>query len=181
MSTDNPWVTHSTRTVYSNPWITVREDEVTTPGGTPGIYGVVEYANRAVGVVPIDDDANTWLVGQYRYAHERYEWEIPEGGAAPGENLAACAHRELLEETGLDAGRIEPLIGNLQLSNSTSNECAWLFTAHELTAGVADLDDTEQIATQKIPLSDAIAMVERGEIRDIMSVAALLLLRERIR
>ena len=69
----NPWTTLSTKEVYANPWIRVREDDILNPAGKPGIYGVVEYRNRAVGVVPVDDDGFTWLVGQYRYCHDTYE------------------------------------------------------------------------------------------------------------
>ena len=71
----NPWTTLASREVYRNPWIRVREDRVRNPRGGLGIYGVVEYRNRAVGVVPIDEDGYTWLVGQYRYTQDHYEWE----------------------------------------------------------------------------------------------------------
>ena len=94
----NPWQALSTHEVYSNPWIRVREDQVINPSGGPGIYGVVEYKNRAVGVIPIDEEGHTWLVGQYRYTHNLYEWEIPEGGCPVGEELIDTAKRELLEE-----------------------------------------------------------------------------------
>ena len=97
----NPWTTLSTRETYSNPWIRVREDQVLNPNGGRGIYGVVEFKNRAIGVVPIDDEGFTWLVGQWRYCHERYEWEIPEGGCPAGESTEEVARRELLEETGI--------------------------------------------------------------------------------
>ena len=176
----NPWTTLSSREVYANPWIRVREDQVLKPSGSPGIYGVVEYRNRAVGVVPIDTDDHTWLVGQFRYTQNRYEWEIPEGGCPEGESLLDCARRELLEETGLVAGRLEPLLLDLQLSNSVSNETAHLFIARELTQGTAQPEDTEELALRRLPLAEAIAMAQNGEIRDAMSVIALLALASRL-
>jgi 8-oxo-dGTP pyrophosphatase MutT (NUDIX family) len=178
-SPENPWKTHDSRSVYENPWIRVREDDVTTPTGSEGIYGVVEFKNRAVGVVPIDDNGDTWLVGQYRYALDSYEWEIPEGGCPPDEAPIDTAARELREETGLSAGNIELLLADLQLSNSVSDERAWLYVATDLAPGELDPDDTEQLAVRRLPLADAVAMAERGEIRDAMSVIALLLLKDR--
>ncbi len=173
----NPWTTLGSREVYANPWIRVREDQVLKPNGAPGIYGVVEYRHRAVGVVPIDDENHIWLVGQYRYTQNRYEWEIPEGGCPEGESLEDCARRELLEETGLVAGHLEPLLLDLQLSNSVSNETAHLFIARQLTQTPPRPEDTEELAIRRLPLAEAIAMAAAGEIRDAMSVIALLALK----
>lgn len=180
-SRPNPWTTLSSREVYANPWIHVREDQVLTPAGKPGIYGVVEYRNRAVGVVPIDDEGFTWLVGQYRYCHDSYEWEIPEGGCPPGESLEDCARRELQEETGLIAATLEPLLSELQLSNSTTNEKAWLFVARDLTHGPATPEETEDLQVRRLPLTEAIQMARTGQIRDAMSVLALLAVENRAR
>jgi 8-oxo-dGTP pyrophosphatase MutT (NUDIX family) len=170
----NPWTTLSTREAYSNPWIRVREDQVLNPSGGPGIYGVVEYQNRAVGVVPIDDEGFTWLVGQWRYCHDSYEWEIPEGGCPAGEEPAECARRELLEETGIHAKVIEPLMVGLQLSNSTTNEVCDLFVARQLSFGSASPEETEKLHVMRLPLSEAIAMAKNGRIKDSPSVLALL-------
>jgi len=175
----NPWTTLETRTAYANPWIRVRHDEVLTPAGKPGIYGVVEYQNRAVGVLPLDEEGNTWLVGQWRYCHESYEWEIPEGGCPPGENAMECARRELLEETGIVAGDIEPLLTGLQLSNSTTNEVCDIFLARVAGFGEARPEETERLQVRKLPWREALAMALDGRIRDSVSVLALLALANR--
>jgi len=172
----NPWQPLSSREVYANSWIRVREDQVVKPSGGPGIYGVVEYANVAVGVVPIDDEEHTWLVGQWRYCHGRYEWEIPEGGCPAGEATIETARRELQEETGIIAEKIEPLLSGIQLSNSTSNEVCDIFIATGLSHTEAEPEDTEQLAVIRLPLEEAIQMARDGRIRDSVSVMALLAL-----
>jgi 8-oxo-dGTP pyrophosphatase MutT (NUDIX family) len=170
----NPWKTISTRETYSNPWIRVREDQVLNPSGGPGIYGVVEYKNRAIGVIPVDDEGFTWLVGQWRYCHERYEWEIPEGGCPAGESPVEAARRELLEETGIVAAEIKPLLTGIQISNSTTNEVCDVFVATGLTFAEAQPEETEQLEVLRLPLAEAIEMVRDGRIRDSVSVLALL-------
>ena len=100
MNKNNPWKTISQSVVYENPWIKVQEDQVIRPDGLDGIYGVVNFKNKAVGVLPIDEEGFTYLVGQYRYPLGFYSWEIPEGGCpqdaqgAEGEEgpHAACDH-----------------------------------------------------------------------------------------
>jgi 8-oxo-dGTP pyrophosphatase MutT (NUDIX family) len=174
VSEGNPWVRLSSEQVYSNPWIQVREDQVINPSGGRGIYGVVMYQNRAVGVVPIDDEDHTWLVGQYRYTQDSYEWEIPEGGCPKGEELLACAERELREETGLVASRYELLAADLQLSNSTTDERAYLFAAYGISHTESAPEETEKLAVKRVPVDEAIRMAMTGEIRDAMSVTALL-------
>lgn len=169
----NPWQTLSSRMVYENPWIRVREDQVLRPDGLPGIYGVVEFKNRAVGILPVEDDGSVWLVGQYRYPLQAYSWEIPEGGGPESESPEATARRELREETGLTAGRVE-LLATSHLSNSVSDELGYLFRATELTHGDVDPEGTEQITVRRFEWNEAWRMLEQGKITDSLSVMALL-------
>ena len=97
----NPWQSLSKQMVYENKWIAVSHEEVITPTGTNGIYGKVHFKNYAIGIIPIDTDGNTYLVGQYRYAINEYSWEIPEGGGLLEHDILDAAKRELIEEVGL--------------------------------------------------------------------------------
>ena len=169
----NPWQRHHRRLAYDNAWISVHHDEVTRPDGEPGVYGVVHFKNRAVGVVPIDGDDRVALVGQYRYTIETYSWEIPEGGCAAGEDLGDAVRRELREESGLRAGALDAL-GRFYLSNSVSDEEAFAYVATDLTHGPAQPEGTEQIVVRWVPFDDALAMIDRGEITDSLTVIALL-------
>jgi 8-oxo-dGTP pyrophosphatase MutT (NUDIX family) len=171
---ESPWTTLDGRVVYDNPWIRVREDQVLRPDGKPGIYGVVEFKNRAVGVLPVDDDGGVWLVGQYRYTLSAYSWEIPEGGCPVDESPEQTARRELLEETGLSAARLEPLGGPVHLSNSVSNEIGWLFRATGLVRGTSQPEGTERIQVRRFSWQEIQSRLARGEITDSLSVIALL-------
>lgn len=179
-STPNPWKTHSIKTVYENPWIEVSHREVTNPSGGPGIYGMVHFKNVAVGVIPLDDEGNTWLVGQYRYTLEQYSWEIPEGGGPLAVSPLSAGQRELAEETGMTAERWTPLL-EMHLSNSVSDEYGVVFLAQKLTPGTAHPEDTEDLNVRKLPFSEVVEMVMRGEITDSLSVAGVLKLNELIR
>lgn len=179
MTPENPWTTLDRRAVYDNPWISVREDRVLRPDGSPGIYGVVHFKNRAIGVLAVEDDGAVWLVGQHRYPHDRYSWEIPEGGAPEGESAEEAARRELREETGLIADRLEPLGGEVHLSNSVSDENGYLFRATGLTRGPDAPEGTERLHARRVSWEDAWTMLESGEINDSLSVIALL--REAVR
>ncbi|MBS1808321.1 MAG: NUDIX hydrolase [Acidobacteria bacterium] len=168
----NPWKTLSTQIVYENPWIRVREDQVLRPDGQPGIYGVIEY-HGCVGVLPIDADGNVHLVGQFRYVLNQYSWEIPEGGCHVGEDPFTAAQRELREELGLEAGKLE-LLGRSHLSNSVSDEEAFYYVATDLVQGEAAPEGTEQLERRIVTFDEALQMVLNSEITDSLSQIAIL-------
>jgi 8-oxo-dGTP pyrophosphatase MutT (NUDIX family) len=168
----NPWVRRSRTTAYENPWIEVWHDEVVRPDGSDGIYGVVHFRSRAVGVVVLDDDDRVLLVGQYRYTLGRYSWEIPEGGSPWDEDPLEGIKRELAEETGYAASRWRELI-RFTVSNSVTDEEGVMFVATEPEEGAASPEPTEELATRWVPFEEAIAMVDRGEIHDVITQAAL--------
>lgn len=170
--TRNPWTRRSRRVAYENPWIVVYEDQVLRPDGQPGIYGVVHYRNRAVGVVALDEQGRVLLVGQYRYTLDRYSWEIPEGGAAEGEDLLAAVQRELAEETGYRAGNWREIL-HAHLSNSVSDEDAACYLATDLRPGPAEPEGTERIQVRWVPFPHALEMIRQGEITDALSILAL--------
>ena len=169
----NPWTTVNTTTVYENQWIHVREDQVLTPAGSEGIYGVVHFKSIAVGIIPIDHEQHTWLVGQYRYPLKEYSWEIPMGGAPEHTDPMDGAIRELREETGLTAGNWHNLM-KVHPSNSVSDEGGFIYVATDLTQGDWEPEDTEQLIVKRVPLQDAIEMVLTNQITDCISVAGLL-------
>ncbi len=171
-SFENPWTTKSSEIKYENPWIKVIENKVVTPAGKDGIYGVVSFKNKAIGIVPVDADGNVYLVGQWRYPLEEYSWEIPEGGGPEGEQPLETAKRELLEETGLLADSWT-LLGKLHTSNSVCDEVGYLFLAQKLTQVETDPEETEILNIKKVPLKEAIEMIMRMEITDSLAITGL--------
>jgi 8-oxo-dGTP pyrophosphatase MutT (NUDIX family) len=171
----NPWTTLSGEDKYENRWIKVTEYQVLNPGGGRGIYGKVHFKNKAIGVIPVDEDGNTWLVGQYRYTLNEYHWEIPEGGGVIGEDPLTSAQRELKEETGMTAQRWT-LLTRLHTSNSVTDEEGFVFLAEGLTPGETELEETEaDLKVWKLPLKEALDMVLKGDITDSMSIIGLLM------
>ncbi|MEO1514248.1 MAG: NUDIX hydrolase [Bacteroidota bacterium] len=169
----NPWTTLNIQTAYENPWIKVTHRDVLTPSNTEGIYGLVHFKNLAIGIIPLDDEYNTWLVGQYRYTLEEYSWEIPEGGCPLGTAPLDSAKRELLEETGIQAERWTKIL-DMTTSNSVTDERGMTFIAQGLHFGQAMPEDTEELEIRKLPFAEALDMVMRGEITDSLSMVSLL-------
>lgn len=169
----NPWKCKSSETMYENPWIKVEEDQVVRPNGSEGIYGKVQFKNKALGIIPLDDQLNTWLVGQYRYTLNEYSWEIPMGGVPHEEDTLDGAKRELKEETGLTAKKWTNLL-RIHTSNSVTDEYGFVYLAEELSQGETDWDDTEDLIVKKVQLKEAVEMVMYNKITDSLSVAGLL-------
>ncbi|MEM9983006.1 MAG: NUDIX hydrolase [Bacteroidota bacterium] len=172
-NTGNPWQLIRSNPIYSNPWISVKEDQVVKPNGRKGIYGTVHFKNKAIGIVPIDSESYTWLVGQYRYPLEEYSWEIPMGGGPIDIDILSSAKRELKEETGLTAEKWTQ-IGRIHTSNSVTDEEGFIFLAEELTEGVTNFEDTEVLSIKRVPLKEALAMVLDSQITDAISMIGIL-------
>jgi 8-oxo-dGTP pyrophosphatase MutT (NUDIX family) len=170
--TKNPWQVISSKQVYDNPWIAVREDQVIRPDGEPGVYGVVHFKNVAVGILALEED-HIYLVGQYRYPLDLYSWEIPEGGCPEGEEPLRAAQRELREETGLQARHWRRL-GEAYLSNSVADEYAVWFLATGLVPGEQRPEGTEALAMRRLPLREVLDMALSGQITDALSLVAIM-------
>jgi 8-oxo-dGTP pyrophosphatase MutT (NUDIX family) len=172
----NPWTTLSGEEKYENRWIRVTEYQVINPAGGRGIYGKIHFKNKGIGIIPVDNEGNTWLVGQYRYTLNEFHWEIPEGGAPLNEDPLTAAQRELKEETGLTAKKWTQLL-RMNTSNSVTDEECLIYLAEDLQQGDSELEDTEaDLKVRKVPLKEALDMVVRGEIADSMSMMGLLML-----
>lgn len=167
------WKRLDSRIIYDNDWITVFEDHVINPCGGENCYGHVHFKNKAVAIIPLDDAGNTWIVGQDRFTLGEFSWEVPMGGSDAGEDPIDTAKRELQEETGLTASTLT-LLMRLHTSNSITDEEGFVFVARDLEVGEPNFDEMEDLTIRKLPLTDAIEMVKRGEITDAISVAALL-------
>jgi 8-oxo-dGTP pyrophosphatase MutT (NUDIX family) len=176
MHTFGPWKRRSRTRCYENAWIDVEHDEVITPAGTEGIYGVVHFKNLAIGVIPLEDDGSTWLVGQYRYPHRSYSWEIPEGGGPLDADPEVSARRELREEVGLEARDLQ-LILEMDLSNSVTDERSLIYVARGLSPCAPSPEDTEQLALRRLPFDELYRGVLGGLYRDSLTVAGVLKLK----
>ena len=167
-----PWTRRSREVAYDNPWITIWHDEVARPDGSPGIYGVVHFANLAVGAVVLDDEDRVLLVGQHRYTLDAYSWELPEGGVPDGEPAVDGARREVREETGVEADGWREIV-RFHLSNSISDEAGVLFAARARTHGAPSPEPTEELEIRWLPFDEALAMTTDGRITDAMTIMGL--------
>ncbi|HVY87027.1 MAG TPA: NUDIX hydrolase [Caulobacterales bacterium] len=169
----DPWTILRVRRSYETDWFAVDDHDVLNPAGRPGHYGVIRIRRPAVGVLPVEADGSVHLVGQWRFPLKRYSWEMPEGGAEPGEDLELCARRELEEETGLKAAQLQKIL-EMDLSNSLTDEHATLFLATELTPGEAQPEEVEVLKRQNAHFQEVLRRVLDGRIRDGLTVAAVL-------
>jgi 8-oxo-dGTP pyrophosphatase MutT (NUDIX family) len=169
----NPWKTLKSEKVYDSPWIGLTKHDVTNPSGKPGTYSVIHFKNLAIGILPLDENYNTWIVGQYRYPINQYSWEIPEGGGDRAVDPLDSAKRELHEETGISAQKWTK-IQELHLSNSASDEFCILYIAQDLTFGESEPEEDEQLEVRKIHFDELYKMVEAGEITDSLTVTIVL-------
>ena len=169
----NPWNTIKGDVKFETPWISVSKYEVLNPAGKPGIYGVVNFKNLAVGILPLDSEYNTWLVGQWRYPLNQYSWEIPEGGGPLGADPLITAKKELKEETGIVAQKYTAIC-HMHTSNSATDEEAFIFLAQDLQYTAAEPEETEDLEIKKMPFAEAYQMVMEGKITDSLSMVAIL-------
>ena len=168
----NPWKIISDDEIYNNNWIKLNHYNVINPNGGEGVYGKVHFKNIAIGIIPIDENNNTWLVGQFRFPLNKYSWEIPEGGCPLNENPLDAAKRELLEETGFVAEDWKQIL-TLHLSNSVTDEFSIIYIAKNLKQFKAQPEETELLQIKKIKIEETFTMIENNEITDAVSVAAL--------
>lgn len=170
---ENPWQTINSEVKYNNPWIKITEHKTINADGGDGIYGVVHYKNIAIGIIPLDQDYNTWLVGQYRYPLNQYSWEICEGGGLHHIDVLESAQRELMEELGIKAGDWVKLL-DMHLSNSVSDEVGVVFIAKDLSFHESEPEEGEVLQVKKLPFNEVYEMVMNGEITDSLSVSGIL-------
>jgi len=175
----NPWITHHSKTIFNNPWIELTEHDVTNPGGGKNLYGKVHFKNYALGVVALDEEMNTWLVGQWRYPLNAYSWEIPMGGGLLEHDRLDSAKKELKEETGITARNWKE-VTKIHLPNSVSDEVGYGYLAQNLTFGETEFEETEDLEIKKLPFREAVQMCIDGEITDSLSVATILKLGRRL-
>lgn len=172
-SEENPWKILESETKLKTPWVEVTLHKVLNPAGKEGVYGVTSFKNLAIGILPIDEEENTYLVGQFRFPMDKYSWEIPEGGGPLHLPPLESAQRELKEETGIEADNWE-LIQQMELSNSATDEVAFIYLATGLHYGESAPEENEQIKVIKIPFAELYERVKSAEITDSLTVAAVL-------
>jgi len=142
------------------------------PNGKDALYGLVHFKNLAIGIVPYED-GHIWLVGQSRVPFQSYSWEVPAGGDPAGKDPVGTAHRELKEETGFSANRMDKIL-TMEMSNSVTDEFCYVYLATGLTSGDAELESSEDISLMKISLDAALAAIDSGDIRHAIGIAAIL-------
>jgi len=170
---ENPWKKHSTESVYENDWIRVDKSKVTMPNNEPGDYTVVHFKSLAVGCVPVDNQGNIYLVGQWRFPFDKYYWELPMGGASFDKDPVAECKRELKEETGIVASEWKELL-RMETSNSVTDETAIMYMCLGLEFGPPEPEPCEKLQVRRVTFDQALKMVMDGEITDGLSIAAIM-------
>ncbi len=168
-----PFKTVSSRIVWSCPWYRVRQDEIVTPDGQPGVYNVIEKVD-AVWIVPVTADGRIAMVHQFRYTIDEWCWEVPAGSVKDGQTVEAAAREELREEVGGDAGALE-YIGQFYLANGICNEVGHIFLATDVRLGQPHHEAAEVIEISLKSIPESLAMAQSGQISDGPSALALLL------
>ena len=166
-------------TLYRGKIVNVRLDRVALPDGREATREVVEHPG-GVAIVALTDDGSVLTVRQFRYPIGEVIQEIPAGKLEYGENPAECAARELREETGYVAARIEPL-GVIYASPGVYGERLHLYFARGLSFAGQHLDDGEFLAVEPVPLEELVCRAVRNEIKDAKTITGLMLARERLR
>ncbi|MCW3078554.1 MAG: mismatch repair protein MutT [Bacteroidetes bacterium] len=169
----NSWKTLKSEVKFETPWIKVTKHDVINPAGNPAQYGVVNFKNIAIGILPLDKEFNTWIVGQWRYPLEQYSWEIIEGGGPHGIDPVESAKRELKEETGIIAEKYTELC-RLHTSNSVTDEYGIIYLAQSLHFSESEPEESEDLTVKKVSFNKAYEMVMNGEITDSISMIAIL-------
>ena len=165
--------TIETKRLYQGRIVAVREDVVRLASGKLAKREIVEH-NPAVCIVPLDADGSVLMVRQYRKAVESLLLEAPAGVIEPGEEPREAALRELREEVGHTARRLEPL-ADFWLAPGYLTERMYAYLATELERSPLKPDDDEELEVVRVPLAEAVAKVLSGEIRDAKSIVSLLL------
>ena len=168
-----PWQARPPECVHDNPWFAADVYAGVAPTGAEATYYALRYKNAATGVIPLHEDGTVTLVGQWRFPFGTYSWELPEGGAPLLEPPIDGVRRELREEAGLSAGRLEPIL-TMQLSNASSDETAYIYLATNLGPAEMECDATEALALARVPFRQALKAAVDGRIRDSLTVAGLL-------
>jgi len=174
MNDKNPWTTISTKTMYENPWMRVREDEVIRPDGSGGIYGVMESKDSVV-IVALNESNEVYLIRSFNYPVSTWSWGLP-GGGGDGEEAEVASKRELAEETGIIANKWT-LLGKTRVSSGLMTERMAVLLARDLSFGDRlDADDKELISDGKfVSFEEIDKMIAVGEIDDAQTVTGLYL------
>ena|SRR5688572_30400268 len=159
--------------VYSGRNFHIKRVNVRWPNGKISSLDILVHPGSVI-IIPIDDDGNILFVRQYRHAAGEDLLELPAGTRDDDERFEECAAREIREETGMEAGKLQK-VGEFYLAPGYSSEFMVVFLATGLKDNPLDADDDEFLQVEKIPLQQAMEMAERGDVPDAKSLAALLL------